>query len=558
MKRRLISQTILCAFVMMLLLISGCSNSSSSNPLPTTTTYSISGAVNGTVAANVAITLSGTSAANTTTASDGTYSFSGLANGSYIVTPSLTGYSFSPSSTGVKINGADGTADFTSSTASGLNFTVAGVVSGAVASDVDITLTGANSGGTTITASNGTYSLAFANGDTIVITPSLAGYWFMPANIVNVDATSNINGANFASGNAGFSQSDLQGTWYFHMLWTDGSNSDTGSKNGWLYGTANIDAGGNLTISCTTSNSNLACPTGVQWTVAANGDITETVGSNVTPSHYSMASNKTFIAGAQGNPGMLIAQKEVSGTTYSESDIESTSFVLHKLRVGYQNDNNWEYDTGTIASNATLTTTEQCGSNIESAVIGSPICQTTGLTSPGTLTVNSDGTVTISTDTTWHGFLSSDKKTIVSTSTHQGTAFDLYVVQITTGQSDTAGPLPAGIYTAELLAGYTTPVGEGSRSPFAANWTNTSISGTLAYYYYSDTLGNSAPPARETATISSSGGVTLSGGTNTFGGVGADSQYNGQMSYDGYFIVGTLTQTDTEGDVWASLVVHTR
>jgi fibronectin type 3 domain-containing protein len=42
----------------------------------------------------------------TTTSSTGTYSFSGLANGSYVVAPSQTGYSFSPSTAAVSISGA--------------------------------------------------------------------------------------------------------------------------------------------------------------------------------------------------------------------------------------------------------------------------------------------------------------------------------------------------------------------------------------------------------------------------------------------------------------------
>ena len=75
------------------------SGSGTSNP---PTTYSISGTVNGSAAT---LTLSGASSASTTTQS-GSYSFSGLANGTYLVTPSQTGYTFVPSSTLVTISGA--------------------------------------------------------------------------------------------------------------------------------------------------------------------------------------------------------------------------------------------------------------------------------------------------------------------------------------------------------------------------------------------------------------------------------------------------------------------
>ncbi|MCI4398646.1 MAG: metallophosphoesterase, partial [Acidobacteria bacterium] len=54
----------------------------------TSATYSISGTVSGAATSGVTMTLSGAASKTTTTASDGTYTFSGLANGSYTVTPS--------------------------------------------------------------------------------------------------------------------------------------------------------------------------------------------------------------------------------------------------------------------------------------------------------------------------------------------------------------------------------------------------------------------------------------------------------------------------------------
>ena len=81
-------------------------------------TYTISGAVSGAVTSGVTMTLSGAKSATTATATGGTYSFTGLAAGSYTVTPSLSGYTFSPASTAVTISTANATANFTA-TASG-------------------------------------------------------------------------------------------------------------------------------------------------------------------------------------------------------------------------------------------------------------------------------------------------------------------------------------------------------------------------------------------------------------------------------------------------------
>jgi hypothetical protein len=54
-------------------------------------THYISGTISGPVADGVLVTLGGSAAATTTTAHGGVYSFPGLADGVYTVTPSLAG-----------------------------------------------------------------------------------------------------------------------------------------------------------------------------------------------------------------------------------------------------------------------------------------------------------------------------------------------------------------------------------------------------------------------------------------------------------------------------------
>jgi hypothetical protein len=75
------------------------------------TTYSISGTVTGSAAT---LTLAGSSTGSTTTNASGAYNFSGLANGSYVVAPGHSGYSFTPSTASITVNGAN---------VSGVNFT---------------------------------------------------------------------------------------------------------------------------------------------------------------------------------------------------------------------------------------------------------------------------------------------------------------------------------------------------------------------------------------------------------------------------------------------------
>jgi hypothetical protein len=87
--------------------------SGTTNPPPST--YTISGKVSGSAAT---LTLSGTAGGTTNTDSSGNYSFPGLANGSYVVAPSQSGYSFSPSTASVSVSGGSVTGvNFTGSTA---------------------------------------------------------------------------------------------------------------------------------------------------------------------------------------------------------------------------------------------------------------------------------------------------------------------------------------------------------------------------------------------------------------------------------------------------------
>ena len=153
------------------------------------TTYSISGTVSGAVQAGVKITLSGAGSAATTTNASGIYSFTGLANGSYTVTPSLAGYKFSPTSQTMP-----GGANFT-----GINFTatavysISGTVSGGVQAGVTMTLTGA-ANRTCQTDASGNYSFTGLVNGSYTVTPSLAGYTFSPTS-----TPVTVSGANVSS-----------------------------------------------------------------------------------------------------------------------------------------------------------------------------------------------------------------------------------------------------------------------------------------------------------------------------------------------------------------------
>ncbi len=162
----------------------------------TTTTYGISGTVSRAATSGVTMTLSGAASATTTTASGGTYSFAGLANGTYTVTPSKSGYTFSPASASETVSGANIT---------GVNFTATAVPTYSISGT--ITLNGSGLAGVTVTSgtasattsSAGAFTLAGFPSGTYTVTPSLAGYTFSPTSQSVTVGSANVTGVNFTA-----------------------------------------------------------------------------------------------------------------------------------------------------------------------------------------------------------------------------------------------------------------------------------------------------------------------------------------------------------------------
>src|SRR5258707_13143881 len=84
-----------------------------------TSGFSLSGTINPTAAGNGAtVALSGGTSASATADGSGNYTFAGLPNGSYMVTPKHSGYAFSPGNQSATVNGTDTTGvDFTGTAA---------------------------------------------------------------------------------------------------------------------------------------------------------------------------------------------------------------------------------------------------------------------------------------------------------------------------------------------------------------------------------------------------------------------------------------------------------
>ncbi len=156
----------------------------------TNPTFSISGTITPVVGgAGASVTLSGAASATTATDISGAYSFSGVGNGSYTVTPANAGYTFSPASQNVTVTGVN---------VAGVNFTTSSVavavlispnpatMSPGTSQNFTATVTGSSNTAVTWAASGGSIS---GSGNTISYTASSAvGLYTLTATSV-ADAT---------------------------------------------------------------------------------------------------------------------------------------------------------------------------------------------------------------------------------------------------------------------------------------------------------------------------------------------------------------------------------
>jgi inhibitor of cysteine peptidase len=182
-----------------LLVLMACSSGSDNGDDTTNPkTYNITGQItsNSTGLAGVTVALSDTT--ETTTDSSGNYSFTVESNGDYTVSPSLSGYVFSPSGTVVTISHTDiAGIDFTATASTTTTYSISGTVGGAVASGVTVTLAGTSSG-STLTDSSGNYSFSDVANGNYTITASKTGYTFSPVFSITINGA-NITGQNFTA-----------------------------------------------------------------------------------------------------------------------------------------------------------------------------------------------------------------------------------------------------------------------------------------------------------------------------------------------------------------------
>jgi len=301
------------------------------------TAYSISGTVTGDVQADVTITLTGSGTGSTTTDASGNYSFRGLSNGSYTVTPSKAGYTFTPTNRPVTISGADVTGQNFTATA---YYSISGTVtlSGSGLSGVTMTLTGSGTGSTTTNVS-GYYILDYVRNGSYTVTPSKSGYTFTPSSLQVSISGASVSGKNFTAIAAG--TYSISGT---VTLSGSGLSGVTMALTGSGKGSMPTDSSGNYSFTNLSNGIYTVTPSKGGYAFTPSSLLVTISGANQTGKNFTA----TAVTGEWGwgimNSGTTEYLTGIWGS--SETDIFA---VGYNGKILHYNGTNWSFqDSGTI------------------------------------------------------------------------------------------------------------------------------------------------------------------------------------------------------------------
>lgn len=224
----------------------------------------------------VTLSANGTTVATTTVNTSGSYSFAGVANGTYTVTPSQTGFAFSPASQNVTVNGANAT--LPPFTATQTAFSVTGTISGASGATVTLSQNG-TAVATAIENAGGSYTFNNVTNGTYRVAPTLAGFSFSP-----VSQPVTVNGANVTV--AAFTAASTQ-TFSISGAATGSGATVSLTQNGSTVATVTTNSLGNFSFSNIANGAYTVTPTrgGVSF-LPASQSVTVN-GANVTGVNFS-------------------------------------------------------------------------------------------------------------------------------------------------------------------------------------------------------------------------------------------------------------------------------
>lgn len=359
---------------MLIILLAGCGGGGEESSDSTSSEeYSISGTISGDVVSGVTVTLSGDGSSSTTTDSSGNYSFSNQAKGDYTVTPSLSGYTFSPSSTSVTVSDSDeADIDFTSTTGSSstTTYSISGTVSGDVVSGVTIILSGDGSASTT-TDSGGNYSFTGASNGSYTLTASKTGYTFSPTSISVTVNSANVTGQNFTA-----------------TIIASSTYTISGQVSGAAQSGVTITLSGTGSSYATTDSSG-----NFSFTGAASGSYTLT--ASKTGYTFSPTIRNVTVSNANITGQNFTATAATSSTGYDANDILSNNTFGDTIDIDFSASTAKLSPDGTALGITTGGVTPLTGVTVQKTTYGITITSTVSEKIKYTLTGTLSGTLTV-------------------------------------------------------------------------------------------------------------------------------------------------------------------
>jgi hypothetical protein len=278
-------------------------------------------------------------AASATTAADGAgnYTFAGLPNGAYTITPGRTGYTFNPTNQTATVNGANVTGlNFTATAQVGQTFSISGTISPAAGgSGATVTLSGAASASTTANSSGNYTFTALANGN-YAVTPSRTGYTFSPATQAVAVNGANVTGLNFTA--TAVQSYSISGT----ISPAAGGSGAMVTLSGAASASTTANSSGNYTFSGLANGMYAATPSNAGYTftpvnrsVTINGANASAVNFTATPQQahsatLSWTATTSTVSGynvyrgtVDGGPYTLINPSLVTGLSYTDTTVQS-------------------------------------------------------------------------------------------------------------------------------------------------------------------------------------------------------------------------------------------
>jgi parallel beta-helix repeat protein len=331
----------------MLIAMVGCQGLTSkpSADISPSNTFSISGtsSPNG---SGATLTLAGPVSGTTTTDSSGNYSFASLPSGLYTVTPSMSGFTFSPQGTQVIVSGASVTAvNFTATAVSQQGtFGIYGTVNPA-AEGPGTTLTLSGAASATLTADpSGNYNFGGLASGSYTVVATKSGFTFSPSSAPVTVSGANVTGVNFTASTAS------QGAFGIYGTISPAANGAgaTLTLSGAAIATLTADPSGNYNFGGLASGSYTVVAAKKEFAFSPPSAPVTVSGANVTGVNFTATSQGTLsISGtispaANGSGATLTLSGAASATTtadssgnYSFSTLVAGSYTVTASKTGF-------------------------------------------------------------------------------------------------------------------------------------------------------------------------------------------------------------------------------